>query len=110
MARLGLLWLPPSSDSVSPVVHWHCLAHGRVQGVYYRARVAQAAHRHGVVGSVANRTDGTVFIDVQGDLAAVEAFLRDVSGPRDASHAHAVRRIAELGISPDLIAFEILRE
>ena len=95
---------------VSPLVHWHCIAQGRVQGVNYRARVAEAAHRHGVAGSVANRSDGTVFIDVQGELAAVEAFLRDVSGPRGASHPHAVDRVADLPVSPNLHAFEILRE
>jgi len=95
---------------VSSLVHWHYLAHGRVQGVNYRARVAEAAHRHGVVGSVANRPDGTVFIEVQGDLAAVEAFLRDVNGPRGASHAHVVQRLAELPVSPDLTAFEIRRD
>ena len=92
------------------IVHWHCVAHGRVQGVNYRARVAEAACRHGVGGSVANRADGTVFIDVQGNLAAVEAFLRDVSGPRGTSHAHAVERIAEMPVSPDLAGFEILRD
>jgi acylphosphatase len=95
---------------VTAVVHWHCVAHGRVQGVNYRARVAESARRHGVAGSVANRSDGTVFIDVQGDLPAVETFLRDVSGPRGASHAHVVERVAEMPLSPDLVAFEILRE
>jgi len=78
--------------------------------VGYRARVADCARRHGVVGSVANRADGTVFIDVQGDRASVEAFIRDVSGPRGASHAHVVHRVAELAVSADLIAFEIVRE
>jgi acylphosphatase len=95
---------------VSPLVHWHCLARGRVQGVNYRARVAEAARRHGVVGTVANRSDGTVFIDVQGTVEAVEAFLRDVSGPRGASHAHLVQRVAEVTVSPELVAFEILRD
>jgi acylphosphatase len=95
---------------VSELVHWHCLAHGRVQGVNYRARVAEAARRCGVVGSVANQPDGTVFIDVQGDLAAVEAFIHDVSGPRGASHAHTIQRVAEVPVTPDLLGFEILRD
>jgi acylphosphatase len=97
-------------EPVSSVVHWHCLAFGRVQGVNYRARVAEAARRHGVVGAVANRTDGTVFIDVQGSVEAVEAFLRDVSGPRGRSHAHVVQRVSEVPVSPDLFRFEILLE
>lgn len=96
--------------AISGLVHWHCLARGRVQGVNYRARVAEAAYRHQVVGGVANRPDGTVFIDVQGELGAVEAFLRDVSGPRGLSHARVVERLAEIAISPDLVGFEILRD
>jgi acylphosphatase len=94
---------------VTETVHWHCVARGRVQGVNYRARVAEAAHRHGVVGSVANRPDGTVFIDVQGPIEDVEAFIRDVSGPRGVSHAHAVERVAEVAVVHDLVGFEILR-
>jgi acylphosphatase len=94
---------------VPSLVHWHCIARGPVQGVNYRARVAEGAHRHGVVGTVANRSDGTVFIDVQGQVNAVEAFLRDVSGPRGVSHAHAVERVAEVAISSELVGFDILR-
>ncbi|MGA8274741.1 MAG: acylphosphatase [Thermoplasmata archaeon] len=94
---------------MAPLVHWHCIARGRVQGVNYRARVAEAAQRHGVVGTVANHPDGTVFIDVQGPVEAVQAFLRDVSGPRGVSHAHAVERIAEVAISSELVGFDILR-
>ncbi|MGA8303212.1 MAG: acylphosphatase [Thermoplasmata archaeon] len=95
---------------VGQVVHWQCVARGRVQGVNYRARVAEAARRHGVVGTVANRADGTVFIDVQGPLEAVEAFLRDVRGHRGASHAHTVEREEELPVSRDIVGFEILRD
>lgn len=95
---------------MSSLVHWHCIAHGRVQGVNYRARVAEAAHRHGVVGSVANRPDGTVFIDVQGTVESVEAFLRDVSGPRGVSHARVVQRVGRVSVSSDLLGFEILRD
>lgn len=95
---------------MDPLVHWHCVASGRVQGVNYRARVAEAAHRHGVVGSVANQPDGTVFIDVQGPLEAVEAFVREVSGRRGLSHADAVERIATVPVSPDLLGFDILRD
>jgi acylphosphatase len=95
---------------VASLVHWHCVAHGRVQSVNYRARVAEAAHRHGVVGTVANRDDGTVFIDVQGAVEAVEAFLRYLRGPRGASDAHTVQRVAEVAVSADPVGFEILRD
>ena len=100
----------PRRPEMDSLVHWHCVARGRVQGVNYRVRVAESAQRHGVVGSVTNRADGTVLIDVQGELASVEAFIRDVSGPRGASHAHSVQRIAETarGSRPDRL--EIVRE
>jgi acylphosphatase len=101
---------PVLRRAVASLVHWHCLAFGRVQGVNYRARVAEAAYRHGVVGAVANRADGTVFIDVQGGVEAVEAFLRDVSGPRGVSHARVVQRVAEMPVSLDLVGFEIRRD
>jgi len=94
---------------VSPVVHWQCVATGRVQGVNYRARVLEAALRYQLVGWVANCPDGTVSIDVQGHLEAVESFLSEVSGPRGLSHALSVRRLAELPISSDLFVFEIRR-
>jgi acylphosphatase len=91
------------------LVRWECIARGRVQGVNYRARVAAAAQRHGVHGTVANRPDGTVVIDVQGAAEAVERFLREVSGPRGASDARVVERTAELPVEPGRTGFEIVR-
>lgn len=96
--------------TVNALVHWHCVAIGRVQGVNYRARVAEAARRRGVVGSVANQPDGTVFIDVQGPLEVVEAFLREVSGRRGLSHAHTVERVADVPVDVSLVDFEIQRD
>jgi acylphosphatase len=93
--------------SRSPIVHWHLVARGRVQGVFYRARVAEAARRHGLVGAVANLPDGTVFIDVQGRIDRVEAFVRDVHGVKGASDARVVERIAEVAIASDLSVFSI---
>jgi acylphosphatase len=78
------------ASPTSSTVCWHSIAHGRVPGVGYRARVVESANRHGVAGSVANREDGTVFIDLQGERADVKALLRDVSGPRGASRAHEI--------------------
>ncbi len=90
-------------------MRWHCVAIGRVQGVNYRARVTEAANRHGVVGTVENRADGTVFIDVQGPRYRVEAFLHEIRGARGASRPSSVERIADVPVAPDRQSFEILR-
>ena len=95
---------------MSLLVHWRCIAIGRVQGVNYRARVAEAADRHAVAGTVRNRPEGTVLIEVQGRLESVEAFLRDVSGPRGSSDARSVDRVAVLPLAPELVGFEIVRD
>ena len=95
---------------MEPVVRWRCIAVGRVQGVNYRARVTDSARRHGLVGSVSNRRDGTVLIDVQGPRGKVEAFLCDVKGPRGASYATSVEHVASAPVSAALLGFDILRD
>ncbi len=94
---------------MDPVVHWHCVASGQVQGVNYRARVAESARRRGLAGTVENRWDGTVFIDVQGPEPEVQSFLDDIRGPRGMSHASSVERVAIRPVDPDLQGFDIVR-
>ncbi len=91
-------------------MHWQYIASGRVQGVNYRARVAESARRHGLSGTVRNCPDGTVAMEIQGPLESVEAFLRDVSGPRGLSHARSLERVSTLPVDPDRSGFEIVRE
>ena len=62
------------------------VAHGRVQGVFFRDSTRQRAEAAGVAGWVANRPDGTVEAVFEGDADAVEslvAWMQD--GPRGAS-------------------------
>ena len=48
---------------------------GRVQGVFFRAHVAEAAARHGVAGWAENLADGRVKIHAEGSEEGVEAVL-----------------------------------
>jgi acylphosphatase len=48
---------------------------GRVQGVNYRAAARREALRLGLTGWARNEPDGSVLIDVEGQPAAMQAFL-----------------------------------
>jgi acylphosphatase len=48
---------------------------GRVQGVYFRASTVDQAERMGLSGWVRNCSDGTVELEAQGRVGAVEALV-----------------------------------
>lgn len=61
------------------------VAHGHVQGVFFRDSTRRQAQTAGVAGWVANRRDGTVEAVFEGDDSAVEqlvGWMRE--GPRGA--------------------------
>jgi acylphosphatase len=61
------------------------VVHGRVQGVGFRFHVARAAARHGIVGWVANESQGTVRAVGEGDEPALRAWLEALrEGPSGA--------------------------
>ncbi len=49
--------------------------YGRVQGVGFRASARGEATRLGLAGFARNEADGSVAIEVEGDEAALEAFV-----------------------------------
>ena len=67
---------------------------GRVQNVGFRYTVLRLARRYDVAGTVRNLRDGArVEIDVEGEAAAVEAFLDDVlAHPPSGAHVDGVER------------------
>jgi acylphosphatase len=58
------------------------LVKGRVQGVGYRYFTEDAANHFGLTGWVANRFDGSVELEAQGEASDIEAFCARLSmGP-----------------------------
>ena len=53
----------------------HIVIEGRVQGVYYRASLKEAADRFGLKGWVRNLPGGEVEAAVEGDLGAIDALV-----------------------------------
>ena len=64
------------------------VAHGRVQGVFFRDTVGKEAERRGVAGWVRNRDDGMIEAVFEGDPDQVQAMV-DLcgSGPENAEVA-----------------------
>jgi acylphosphatase len=56
------------------------VAHGRVQGVFFRDSTRREAERRGVGGWARNTPDGTVECIFEGDPAAVDAMVAFVRG------------------------------
>ncbi len=62
------------------------VAHGRVQGVFFRDTTRREAGKRGVAGWVTNRGDGSVEAVFEGDPEAVEALVAFCrSGPGSAT-------------------------
>jgi acylphosphatase len=68
------------------VVRRRAVAHGRVQGVFFRDSTRREAERLGVAGWASNEWDGTVLVVLEGAPDAVEAMLSYLrAGPGHAS-------------------------
>jgi acylphosphatase len=57
------------------VIRRRVVAHGRVQGVFFRETARRLAERHGVAGSIRNTADGTVEAVFEGSPEAVERLV-----------------------------------
>jgi acylphosphatase len=81
------------------------IVHGRVQGVFFRAFVRDAARRAGVAGRAVNRPDGTVAVRLEGPADAVAQVERACArGP----HGAHVERVESSDVAPeDLAGFDV---
>jgi acylphosphatase len=72
------------------------VVHGRVQGVFFRAFVQEAAQRAGVAGRAENLADGTVAVHLEGPPDAVADVERACAeGPSGARVERVEARDAE---------------
>jgi len=55
--------------------HFKIHVHGKVQGVYFRATAVDKAHLYNVAGFTRNETDGTVYIEAEGDEESLKKFI-----------------------------------
>ena len=60
---------------MNSVVHARVVAHGRVQGVFFRDTIRRAAELRGVGGSAVNLPDGTVECHFEGFRPPVEEMV-----------------------------------
>lgn len=60
---------------MSDAVAVHLFVHGRVQGVFYRAKTQKTAKRLGVTGWVKNCDDGSVEIHAEGNRDQLEELI-----------------------------------
>ena len=77
------------------------IAHGRVQGVFFRASVRAGAEAQGLAGWVRNRADGTVEACFEGPRDAVEAL---VAYCREGSEGAQVSRLEVIEEQPEGLA------
>jgi acylphosphatase len=72
-----------------PETRRRVVAHGRVQGVFFRDATRREAERRGVAGWARNTSDGTVEAVFEGASDAVDAMVEFVrEGPGHASVTH----------------------
>lgn len=57
------------------IQHWNIRIRGRVQGVFFRSFAKEKADELGLLGFARNEPDGSVFIEAEGEEAALQKFL-----------------------------------
>jgi acylphosphatase len=81
---------PTGAQAGAAVVVKKCLVGGRVQGVFYRATVAQRARELGVTGYAKNLPDGRVEVLACGEAEAVQTLIDTLWTGSSASHVTSV--------------------
>lgn len=81
---------------------------GKVQGVSYRATTKAVADQLGVKGFITNETDGSVYIEVEGNVVMIESFVEWChDGPDRAQVEHVESNEGEM---KNYRNFEVLKK
>jgi acylphosphatase len=82
---------------------------GRVQGVGFRYAVKDLARSFEICGWVRNLPDGNVELEVMGEPAEVEAFIKEIA--EESNVAHHIKSLMAETIPPltDARGFKIVR-
>jgi acylphosphatase len=75
----------------------HLLVEGIVQGVFFRQSTLHEAQRLGLVGWVANRADGAVELEAEGEEAALGEL---VAWAQHGPPAAKVERVSQRSLAP----------
>lgn len=67
---------------------------GRVQGVGFRWWARETARRLGLRGLIRNDSDGSVFVEAEGDAASMEQFYQSLQTGPSSAFVEAVREDA----------------
>ena len=85
--------------------HLNIHVQGKVQGVWFRASTRDEAQRLGIHGFVRNEADGGVYLEAEGDEAALDALITWLwQGP---VHANVDKVTSEEGAINNFNGFEI---
>ena len=58
------------------MIHLNISIYGRVQGVFFRSNTQQEAEKLNIKGFVENQSDGSVYIEAEGEKENLDAFLK----------------------------------
>ena len=82
-------------------------ATGRVQGVGFRFMTKMVADQIGVSGSVRNQSDGSVYIEANGDPAKIDKFIEKIKHSPSTSGKVEHLEVTEDSSLPEKVKFSI---
>lgn len=83
------------------------VAIGRVQGVGFRFMTKMVADQIGIFGSVRNQSDGSVYIEANGDPAKIDKFIEKIKQSPTPSGKVDVLEVTEDPSLPERVKFSI---